>query len=88
MKYRRIPIEVEASRWFHDGDHPKVVNYSSQEIAGNKTCLYCSHMFYTHGWISTPKGHHLVCPADWIINFGNYHETIKPARFDVEYESA
>lgn len=30
-------------------------------------CKHCGHRMYSHGWIDTLEGGHIVCPGDWII---------------------
>lgn len=77
MKYRKIPVVIEATQWFKNGDHPldgsadmegRVVRYySTPEIDGQTKCKHCGNIMHNHGWIDTLEGGHIVCPSDWII---------------------
>lgn len=82
MKYRKKPIEVDATQWWTNGDHPddfdgedfgdrlegKVVRYfRDPSVPGPRTCGECSRIMHDHGWIDTREGGHIVCPGDWII---------------------
>jgi hypothetical protein len=31
MKFRKKPVVIEATQWFKDGDHPKVMKWGEQE---------------------------------------------------------
>jgi hypothetical protein len=83
VKFRKKPVEVEATQWFENGDHPddfpagapalcpmegRVVRYFRHpEASGDRSCRQCNHLFHQHGWIDTLEGGHIVCPGDWII---------------------
>ncbi len=82
MKYRRRPPEIEATRWFKNGDHPqdgpafehgdaregKVVRYfRDPTIDGQVHCELCGSQFHDHGWIDSGRRGHTVCPGDWIV---------------------
>ena len=130
-KYKTIPaasVEVDATRWFLLGDHPKVVMLDGFG-AGKQACQppdinckYCRkphiirhlddtssqginiahltgptyfHMYpylvyeYTHGWLLSPTGGHIVCPGDWIIDQRNGLTIVCPAfDFPSMYEHA
>lgn len=76
-KYRKLPVEIEATQWFKNGDHPqdgdlrsegRVVRYFRHpEVRGNKPCQHCGRVMNDHGWIDTLEGGHVVCPGDWVI---------------------
>jgi len=70
--YRKKPVIIEATQWFHMGDHSEVV----------------AHPVTGKPWIDTLEGGHLVTPGDWIITgiFGE-HYPCKPDIFELTYES-
>ena len=83
MKFRKKPVEIEASQWFKNGDHP--LDFSSERAdgtlwegrvvryfrhpgqSGTRECDKCGAQMHDHGWIDTLEGGHIVCPGDWII---------------------
>ena len=78
--YRKLPVTIEAHRWFKNGDHPddeslgvpksegKVVRYyRTPEQNGQNRCGKCGRKYHEHGWIETLEGGHIVCPGDWVI---------------------
>jgi hypothetical protein len=77
--YRKKPVEIEATQWFRNGDHPfdgtgdadnegAVVRYFRRpDLGGTAICQHCGKPFSDHGWIDTLEGGHKVCPGDWII---------------------
>ncbi len=69
MKFRKKPVQVEATQWFSIGDHEKVVSLKEAYNKQDPTlrCGYCNLPKYDHGWIDTLEGGHIVCPGDWII---------------------
>ena len=83
MKYRKLPVEIEATQWFKNGDHPKdfekiegdpdnheggIVRYFRRpDVGGDSKCKHCDRIMHYHGWIDTLEGGHIVCPGDWII---------------------
>jgi hypothetical protein len=101
-KFRKIPVVIEATQWFKNGDHPKdgppdppdmegrIVRYFRRpDIAGHKLCLECKHPFHDHGWIDTLEDGHRVCPSDWIITgIKGEHYPCKDAIFRETYEPA
>lgn len=55
--YRKIPVVIEASQWFEDGDHPAVfIHESGGQVWVNG-----------QSYVETLEGRHLVTPGDWII---------------------
>jgi hypothetical protein len=79
-KYRKIPVVIEATQWFKNGDHPedgteagelyegKVVRrFARHDIPHDHICRECNLPYAVHGWINTLEGGHRVCPGDWII---------------------
>jgi len=82
MKFRKLPVIIDATQWFKNGDHPyddsfdeqniewegKVVRYFRRpDIKGEEICRQCNHKMHEHGWIDTLEGGHIVCIGDWII---------------------
>lgn len=77
MKYRKLPVTIEAHQWHKNGDHPedgpaneegKVVRfYRHPEFKGSLLCHECNNNLHFHGFIDTKEGGHRVCPGDWII---------------------
>ena len=83
MKFRKIPIIVEAEQWFEvtytkeagrgfDPDdfpiyHLQVGYYRTPKLDGQEKCKHCGYIMHNHGWIDTLEGGHIVCPSDWII---------------------
>lgn len=77
------PVPIEATRWFKNGDHPndevdrsgdatesegKVVRrFRDPTTSGRDLCKHCSVAMFSHGWIDTLEGGHIVCPGDFII---------------------
>ena len=75
MKYRKKPIIIEATQWFHHGDHPKVEVY----FAGPGDIVL--------GSILTLEGGYIVTPGDYIITgIKGEHYPCKPDIFEATYE--
>ena len=73
MKFRKKPVVIEATQWFKDGDHPRVLPYSA---SGNGPFSICT----LEGWMA-------VTPGDWIITgVKGEHYPCKPDIFDMTYE--
>ncbi len=64
MKFRKKPVEVEATQWYKNGDHPddgetdavegKIVRYfRNPSWDGEVECSVCGIRFHEHGWIDT-----------------------------------
>ena len=77
----KIKIEIEAHRWFQNGDHPDdeykkgsgnegklVRRYRLPECDGQVVCQNCNYIMHDHGWMDTIEGGMIVCPGDWIVN--------------------
>ena len=89
MKYRKLPIEIEATQWQTFGDHPSVT--AVPRLVYQSYGQFCEHDglgYGIHGWVGTLEGGHIVCPNDWIIK-GVQGELYpcKPAVFDATYEA-
>ncbi len=83
MKYRKIPVVIEATQWFkvtYDREaghgiepedmpiyHLGVGYYRTPELDGQDECKHCGDIMHNHGWVDTLEGGHIVCPGDWII---------------------
>ena len=92
MKFRKKPVVIEASQWWMNGDHPKVMRYTVRP-GDPMDCGWCKHPYHEHGAISTLEdtdvGAHIVCPGDWIITgIEGEHYACKPAIFEKTYEPA
>lgn len=83
-KYRKKPIEIEASRWIAAGDHPEVRTHDAHH---DNRCAKCTLELRDHGWIDTLEGGHIVCPGDWIIMGvqGEFYPC-KPDIFEATYD--
>ena len=99
-RFRKRPIEIEATQWFRNGDHPddgpadqegKVVRYFRRpepEYAGELVHGVCGCTWHEHGWIDTLEGGHTVCPADLIITgVQGERYPCKPGIFAETYEA-
>jgi hypothetical protein len=81
MKFRKLPVEIEATQWFKDGDHQAV-----------RPCdLQIGYLegIGPYGWLPTLEGGHIVTPGDWIITGvkGEMYPC-KPDIFALTYEPA
>jgi len=63
--YRKIPIVIEAGRWFTSDELPDII--SMYDVSNDNICQECGKNMYSHGWIQTLEGEHIVCPGDWVI---------------------
>jgi len=100
MKYRKLPVEIEATQWFINGDHPldnypeeiegELVRYYRNPLVDGKVdCHICEKEMHVHGWIDTLEGGHIVCPGDWIITgIQGENYPCKPDIFEATYEVA
>ena len=77
MKYRKIPVVIEATQWHKNGDHPldecalvdgrflsegKVVRYFRRpDVPGGKPCEYCGKRMDDHGWIDGARNGGAEC---------------------------
>ena len=88
MKFRKKPVEIEATQWFKHGDHPMVrvptdtANSQWYEKTYGIEPGSC-------GLIDTLEGAHYVTPGDWIITgVKGEHYSCKPDIFEMTYEPA
>lgn len=89
MKYRKKPVTIEATQWFKDGDHPKVLPPEKSLLTSNVAlCGHCKMLeVRNHHLIETLEGTMRVCPGDWIITGINGEcYPCKPDIFDKTYE--
>ena len=85
MKYRKKPIEVEATQWFKNGDHPEVTMSETSGFSSN--CSQCGRIISDHGW-GDALDEPVICPGDWIITDANGElSSCKPAIFEQTYEA-
>lgn len=76
--FRKKPVVIEATQWFKDGDHPKVVLTAPAMGAPRSVPA-----------IYTLEGWHYVSPGDWIITgVKGEHYACKPDIFEMTYEPA
>jgi hypothetical protein len=49
-RYRKKPVEIEASQWFKNGDHP--LDYAKDEVGfeGGQPCTYSGEHRKANGW--------------------------------------
>jgi len=64
--YRKLPVIIQATQWFADGDHPQVSKSKHLEHP-LPDCRHCLSTKSSHGWVQTLEGGLAVCPGDWII---------------------
>lgn len=87
MKFRKIPVLVDAVQWRKFGDLKAVDHYRHPKGNGNRTCPVCDLPMVTHGWILGLDGGHRVCPGDWVVTGVNgEHYPVKPKIFETTYE--
>jgi len=88
-KYRKIPVVVEAVRWWPDDKFspPPVHPYKAGISKLETYCPECGDLFLLHGEIRTLEGVHIVCPGDYIVK-GIEGECypVKPSIFEKTYE--
>lgn len=87
-RYVKRPVEVEATQWFKDGDHPNVTMLPvDPDCVVSLYCAGCGHSADAHGFIETLEGGHRVCPGDWIITgVRGERYPCKPDIFEQTYE--
>ena len=63
MKFRKKPVEIEATQWFKMGDHPAVTEFENGK--GWVDTLEGGHVVTPGDWIITGvKGEHYPCKPD------------------------
>ena len=82
--YRKKPVTIHATQWWHHGDHAKVGPLPSSHPA------WCDAVHGDDlGWIETLEGGHVVTPGDWIITgVKGEHYPCKPDIFEATYDPA
>lgn len=97
MKVKPKVVELDAHRWFKNGDHPadgpahlegKVVRYFRHPgFPGVMPCPTCKAMYHVHGWIDSGGDGWTVCPGDYIITGDGVRTTAaKPEDFQQNYD--
>ena len=88
MKFRKIPVVIEAEQWFGHAQSMGVDLCDIKEFFTRVswTCKHCGDSAVHHGWIGTLEGGHIVCSGDWIIKGvkGEFYPC-KPDIFDLTY---
>lgn len=83
MKFRKIPVEVEATQWFQHGDHPMV----KEPTHGQRLRGVPSNCGVIKTLEDKEEGMHIVDPGDWIITgVHGEHYPCKPDIFKKTYE--
>ncbi len=78
MKFRKIPVTVEAVQWHGWGTTP-----SAEDLG------ITAYDDPINGWIRTLEGGHIVTPGDWIITgVKGERYPCKPDIFEMTYEPA
>ena len=54
MRYRRRQIDVDATQWYRDGDHPSVMMVDMGDVVRD-------------AYVKTPDGRRRVQAGDWIV---------------------
>jgi hypothetical protein len=102
MKVVKKPVELEAYRWWKNGDHPEdgcyyVYTEGTKKLTEgmvvkpckdmwDELCEHCGEPAEAHGYI---YGQGRVCPGDWIVSHplnGNQYEIVKASQFAKLYE--
>jgi hypothetical protein len=90
MKYRRKPVIIDATQWWHPGDHPAVVHPvpSAVPIPSELQTIPNEKISTAQlGAIQTLEGWMLVTPGDYIIRgVRGEHYACKPDIFSETYE--
>lgn len=92
VKYRKIPVVIEAAQWFSMGDHASVIHHNDCfPSEKDNDCDLCGVPYGYHGIVPTLedgiKAGHVVCPGDWIITgVKGEHYACKPDIFKLTYE--
>jgi hypothetical protein len=65
--YVHTKDDIEATRWYKDGDHASVYSYMDiKSIHSECGCRLCDH-----GQVDVSDlGMALVCPGDWVVEIG------------------
>lgn len=86
MKYRKLPVVIDAWQWHSHGDHVEVT-VISKDLMGR--CEHCKRPKHEHGWLETLSGGVIVCPGEWIIKGVNdEYYPCHPEIFALTYEPA
>lgn len=93
MKFRKKPVVIEATQWFKDGDHDRVM----KAVKSPEGVVFCHDFICDDGGagyirtfaIPTLEGAHEVTAGDWIITgVQGEHYPCKPDIFEMTYEPA
>lgn len=86
MKYRKIPVEIEATQWWRPGDHPAVVHPVPRDVPVPDRSGSAIRVEVL-GEIRTLEGWMLVTPGDYVIRgVAGEHYACKPDIFLKTYE--
>jgi len=83
MPFRRKPVLVEATQWFHTGEDVSGVEHYEDKFEGCE-CSLCEQPLKNHGWVAGEIHWHRVCPGDWIVE--GEERPYKPKDFWQDYE--
>ena len=93
----KLEIELEAYRWYQNGDHPddeyekgtgnegKIVRrYRNPKCDGQTICpAFCGYIMHDHGWLYSVENGQIICPGDWVIKGANgIYFSVHPSIFE------
>ena len=85
MKFRKLPVIVDAWRWNGESDSDKSVYLLDQ--MSTRLCNKCGVPMNMHGWVSSCRDKYIICPGDWIVkNEKGDFFPCKPDIFKQTYE--
>jgi len=92
VKWRKKPIEVEATQWFKTGDHPAVIRaWTTPRGDTTNELLGEAYDFLAEEFaaIQTLEGLMRVRPGDWVVTgVQGEHYAVEPDIFEASYERA
>jgi hypothetical protein len=88
-KFRKKPVEIEATQWLQHGDHPSVTEVPIWHEDAVIQALEEGLPLASFGFISTLEGGHVVRTGDWIITGVKGEKyPCKPDIFEMTYDKA
>jgi len=77
--HHTMSIEVRATEWNSDGDHPKVSPFENMTMSPTMPCRLCGKAILHHGWLPYEDDGFLIHPGDWIVEVLRYADNrVKP----------
>lgn len=66
--YRKKPVVIQAIVWESVNAYDGVERYFVDDSKKMTSyCEHCGRSMFSHGWIKTLEGGHIVCPGDFVI---------------------